>query len=388
MGPLDGIRVVEIGSIGPGPYCAMLLADLGADIIRLDRLDQGAPVGPGSDHRFQLLNRGRRSAGVDLKHPDAAELVLDLVAEADVLIEGFRPGVVERLGIGPKPCLARNPGLIYGRMSGFGQEGPRSREVGHDLNFIAVNGVLSAVGRAGQPPTPPLNMVGDLGGGGLILAFGILAALLHRSRSDEGQVVDAAAIDGSAILAAPLFSWFDTGQWSERGTNMIDSGAPYYDSYETADGRWLAVGSVEPKFYRALLEVLELDPEDLPDQDDVSAWPQMKRTFADVIRTRTRDEWCRRFDGLEACVHPVLELDELESDPHLKARGTFVRHEGLLQPAPAPRFSATPARLGLPPALPGEHTVEVLLDWGIAKERVAELERSGAIGGVGSVNQQ
>ena len=353
-GPLAGVRVVEIGSLGPGPFCCMMLADMGADVLRIDRVAAGQPVGPGADHSTELLNRGRRSVGVDLKHPDGCGLVLDLVARADALVEGFRPGVAERLGIGPEPCLARNPRLVYGRMTGYGQDGPRAQTVGHDLNYIAANGVLSMIGRRGQPPTPPLNLVADTGGGGLVLAFGILAALLSRERTGVGQVIDAAMIEGAAVLAAPFYAWSQTGAWSsERGTNMIDSGAPYYDVYQTADGRWLSVAAVEPRFYRVLLDILGLAPESLPGQNDRSAWPGMKDRFAAVIRTRTRADWCARAEGREACIAPVLEADELESDAQLRGRGSFVRHHGILQPAPAPRFSQTPPRLSLPPPAPG-----------------------------------
>jgi alpha-methylacyl-CoA racemase len=379
-GPLAGLRVVEIGSLGPGPFCCMMLADLGADVIRIDRVAPGDPVGPGADHATELLNRGRRSAGVDLKHPEGVALVLDLAARADALVEGFRPGVAERLGIGPAACLARNPRLVYGRMTGYGQDGPRAQTAGHDLNYIAANGVLSMIGRQGQPPTPPLNLVADTGGGGLVLAFGILAALLSREQTGAGQVIDAAMIEGAAVLAAPFYAWAQTGQWSaERGTNMIDSGAPYYDVYQTADGRWLSVAAVEPHFYQVLLDVLGLAGEPLPGQDDRSAWPRLRERFAAVIRTRTRDEWCARAEGRDACIAPVLGPGELDCDPQLRARGSFVRHHGIVQPAPAPRFSQTPARLSLPPPVPGQHTREALTDWGISRERVAALHGSGAV---------
>ena len=379
-GPLESVRVVEIGSLGPGPFCCMMLADMGADVIRVDRVAGEGPVGPGADHAVELLNRGRRSAGVDLKHPDGAGLVLDLVARADVLVEGFRPGVAERLGIGPQQCLARNPRVVYGRMTGYGQDGPRAQTAGHDLNYIAANGVLSMIGRRGQPPTPPLNLVADIGGGGLVLAFGILAALLSREQTGAGQVIDAAMIEGAAVLAAPFYAWAQTGQWSsERGTNMIDSGAPYYDVYQTSDGRWLSVAAVEPRFYRELLDVLGLTGEDLPGQDDRTAWPGLKDRFAAVISTRTRDEWCARAEGRDVCIAPVLDAGELESDPQLHARGSFVRHDGILQPAPAPRFSATPARLSLPPPRPGQHTTDALTDWGISEQRLAALRQNGAV---------
>jgi alpha-methylacyl-CoA racemase len=380
-GPLAGVRVVEIGSIGPGPFCAMMLADLGAEVVRIDRLEESGPVGPSEDHGNELVNRGRRSVRVDLKNPRGAEVVLDLVSRADVLIEGFRPGVTERLGIGPDVCLARNPRLVYGRMTGYGQDGPDAMTAGHDLNYLAANGVLGMIGRQGQPPTPPLNLVGDIGGGGLILAFGILAALVERAASGDGQVVDAAMVDGAAVLATSFFGWSQSGEWSsERGTNMIDSGAPYYDVYETADGRWLSVASVEPRFYAALLQLLELDPADLPQQDDRAEWPRTKELFASVIKTRTRDEWSALADGVEVCVAPVLDVDEVEKDAHLSARQTFVRFDGVLQPAPAPRFSRTQAGLSRRPPLPGQHTVEALTDWGCSAADIQAWLGAKAIG--------
>jgi alpha-methylacyl-CoA racemase len=380
-GPLSGIRVVEIGGIGPGPFCAMLLADLGADVLRVDRVAGGGLVGPSDDHTTELLNRGRRSIAVDLKHPDGPEVVLSLVEQADVLMEGFRPGVTERLGIGPDACVARNPKLVYGRMTGYGQDGPMAQAVGHDLNYVAQSGVLSMIGRHGQPPTPPLSLVGDFGGGGMVLALGICAALVERQASGRGQVIDAAMVEGAALLATPFFGYVQNGSWStERGTNIVDSGAPFYDVYETSDRRWLSVGAMEPQFYGALLSLLGLDGDpDLPDQHDRAAWPAMKERFAAIIATRTRDEWCAAAAGVEACVAPVLGPDEVEQDPHNAARGTFVRHEGLMQPAPAPRFSRTPTALGLRPPLPGEHTTEALADWGLAPDRVAALREAGAI---------
>ncbi len=379
-GPLAGLRVVEIGSIGPGPFCAMLLADLGAEIIRIDRVQDAGPVGPSANHGNELVNRGRRSVKVDLKHPRGAEVVLGLVERADVLIEGFRPGVTERLGIGPEVCLARNPRLVYGRMTGYGQAGPDAMKAGHDMNYIAANGVLGMIGRRDQPPTPPLNLVGDLGGGGLMLALGVLAAIVERGTSGAGQVIDAAMVDGSAVLATSFFGWAQSGEWApERGTNMIDSGAPYYDVYETADGGWLSVASVEPRFYAALLGLLELDPQTLPDQDDRSAWPALKELFASVIKTRSRDEWADRAADLEVCVAPVLNVDEVEKDPHLAARGTFVEFEGVLQPAPAPRFSRTAAALTRRPPLPGEHTEDALTDWGCAANDIRDWLDAGVI---------
>lgn len=379
-GPLAGMRVLEIGSIGPGPLCAMLLADLGADVLRIDRVSPGAPVGPNEDYAHELLNRGRRSAAIDLKQERSAEAVLRLVEQADALVEGFRPGVAERLGIGPEKCLERNPRLVYGRMTGYGQSGPMAQAVGHDLNYIALSGVLAMIGRRDQPPTPPLNLVGDGGGGGLMLAFGILAACWERNRSGVGQVIDAAMIDGSALLATPFFGYVQTGGWSERGTNFGDSGAPFYDVYETADGRWLSVAALEPRFYETLLEVLGLDEEDPSFQYDRVRWPATKRRFAEAIRSRTRAEWCERAEGKEACIAPMLEFDELERHPQLQARGTFVRHAGVLQPAPAPRFSRTPGGLSRRPPLPGEHTRSALTDWGFSPKYLDELQDAGVIG--------
>ncbi len=380
-GPLAGIRVVEIGSLGPGPFCAMVLADLGADVIRVDRASGGGLVGPSANYRTELLNRGRRSVAVDLKHPRGAEVVLDLVEHADALIEGFRPGVTERLGIGPDECLARNPRLVYGRMTGYGQDGPMAQAVGHDLSYVALSGVLSLVGRRGQPPTPPLSLVGDFGGGGLLLALGLLAALIERGTSGPGQVVDAAMTEGSALLGTAFFGYLQTGEWDpERGTNIVDSGAPFYDVYETADGRWLSVAALEPHFYANLLELLGIADEPRPDQRDRSRWPEMKERFAAAIRTRTRDEWCAAAAGIEACVAPVLTFDEVEHDPQLKARSAFVRNDGLLQPAPAPKFSRTPAKLSRRPPVPGEHTSEALADWGLTDDRIAELIEQRAVG--------
>ena len=378
-GPLKGIRVVEIGSIGPGPFCAMLLADLGADIIRVDRVTGGGLVGPNADPRAEVMNRGRRSIAVDLKSPDGAEVVLSLVEQADVLIEGFRPGVTERLGIGPEDCAARNPGLVYGRMTGFGQDGPMAQAVGHDLNYVALSGVLSMIGRKDQPPTPPLSLVGDFGGGGYLLAFGILAALLERARSGTGQVIDAAMVEGAALLSTAFFGFASAGTWkSERGTNLVDSGAPFYDVYETSDGRWLSVASIEPHFYHDLVALLDL-PADLPDQNDEAEWPAMKKIFANAVKKRTRDEWTAAAEGLKPCVAPVLDAAEAATHPHNAARKTFVTYDGLNQPAPAPKFSRTPASIDGPPPLPGEHTVEALRSWGLEQKQIDEWRASGAV---------
>lgn len=379
-GPLAGMKVVEIGSIGPGPFCAMLLADLGADVLRIDRVRGAGLVGPNADHGAELMHRGRRSVAVDLKHPDGAEVVLELAKQSDVLMEGFRPGVAERLGIGPEDCDSRNPRLVYGRITGFGQDGPLAQHVGHDLNYVALSGVLSMIGRQGQPPTPPLNLVGDFGGGGFLLALGILAALFERQQSGRGQVVDAAMVEGSALLATCFFGFIQTGGWTaERGTNLVDSGAPFYDTYETADGRWLSVAAIEPHFYQDLVRMLGL-PDDLPDQNDRAAWPELKKLFATTLRTRTRDEWCAAAEGLNPCVAPVLEMDEAAAHPQNVARETFTRFEGLTQPAPAPKFSRTPASLRRRPPMPGEHTIEALRDWGLEAAHIDGWQRTGAIG--------
>ncbi|HEY3772197.1 MAG TPA: CaiB/BaiF CoA-transferase family protein [Solirubrobacteraceae bacterium] len=380
-GPLSGVRVVELGSIGPGPFCGMLLSDLGAEVLRVDRASGAELVGPSADFRDELMQRGRRSVAVDLKHPDGAGIVLDLVEQADVFFEGFRPGVCERLGIGPDECMARNPRLIYGRMTGYGQTGPMAQAVGHDLNYIAQSGVLGLIGRADQPPTPPLAFTGDFGGGGMTLALGILAALIERATSGRGQVIDAAMIEGSAVLATCFFGFLQNGTWTKvRGTNIVDSGAPFYDAYETADGRYLSVAAMEPRFYANLLTLLELDPATLSDQNDRARWPEMKPVFAAAVRRRTLADWLERAEGVEACVAGVMTLDEIPDDPHLTARGSFVHHEGRLQPAPAPRFSRTPTALSYPPPLPGEHTREALADWGFDAERIDALLAAGVAG--------
>ncbi len=379
-GPLAGMRVVEIGSIGPGPFCAMLLADLGADVIRVDRLSGAALVGPNSDFRTELLNRGRRSVAVDLKSPQGRDVVLELVERADALIEGFRPGVTERLGIGPAACLARNPRLVYGRMTGFGQDGPLAQAVGHDINYVAQSGALSMIGRAGAPPTPPLSLIGDFGGGGMVLAFGILAALWEAHSSGRGQVIDAAMAEGAALLSTAFFGFRQTGVWGERGHNIVDSGAPFYDVYETADGGFVAVGAMEAHFYAQLLEVLGLDPADLPDQHDQAQWPAMKKVFADTIRLRSREEWVDRAAGHDACLSPVLAPEEAFIERHNAERGTFVEVAGLRQPAPTPRFDRTPAVVDRPPPAPGEHTRSALISWGVAPTQVDAWESAGAVG--------
>jgi alpha-methylacyl-CoA racemase len=374
------MKVVEVASLGPGPFCAMVLADLGADVIRVDRAAGSALIGPSSDFRTEVLHRGRQSVAVDLKHPDGRDLVLDLAAGADALIEGFRPGVAERLGIGPEDCLVRNPRLIYGRMTGFGQEGPMSQVVGHDINYVAHSGLLSLIGRAGQAPTPPLSLVGDFGGGGLLLALGVLAAVWESRSSGRGQIIDAAMCDGAALLGAAFYGFWSTGAWNrQRGANIVDTGAPYYDAYETSDGKFVAVAGMEAKFYTELVDLLGLDPRELPDRDDTTNWPRMKTQFADAIRRRTRAEWVAATARRETTLTAVLDPDEAVADEHNRARVAFVEIDGVTQPAPAPRFSRTPASVDRPPPIPGEHTREVLSAWGIDDARVGRLELAGTI---------
>ncbi|MFC8386593.1 CaiB/BaiF CoA transferase family protein [Nocardia sp. NPDC057272] len=378
-GPLAGIRIVELGGVGPTPFAAMLLSDLGADIIRLDRppgYDGGAPI----NARFNLLNRGRRSAVFDLKKPAAVEAVLRLVAEADVVLEGFRPGVAEKLGLGPEQCTAVNPALVYGRMTGWGQFGPLAQDPGHDVNYISLTGVLHSVGRAGEPPAIPLNLAGDFGGGSLYLALGVVSALLESRTSGRGQVVDAAMVDGSASLMTLFYGLFAAGYWSdERGVNRLDSGAPWYNVYETADGGWVSVGANESRFWRNLLRIMEIDESEMPDQHDKSQWPSVHKRFTSVLLTKTRDEWCALAEGQEACLAPVLSLTEAPRHAHLRARGTFVDMDGVVQPAPAPRFSRTPGMIQRPPAEPGEHTDEVLHDWGFTATELTALRDQQAI---------
>lgn len=378
-GPLEGVKVIEIAGLGPAPFCAMLLADMGADVVVVDRADQVTGAPPESA-RGNVYGRGRRSLGVDLKQPDGVEVVVRLADTADVFIEGFRPGVAERLGVGPDVLRARNPRLIYGRMTGWGQSGPSADRAGHDINYISLAGPLAHIGRKGQLPTPPLNLVGDFGGGGMLLAFGIACALAERARSGEGQVIDAAMIDGAAILSAPIAAAFALGFFhAERGTNWLDSGAHYYDVYECADGELLSIGAIEPKFYANLLAGLGLAGEELPDQNDASSWPAMKERFASILATKPRAEWLEVFAHPDNCVTPVLRYGEVLGDPHVAARETYVEVGGVLQPNPAPRFDRTPATLDRPPAAPGEHTDEVLAAFGFEEARIAALRRSGAI---------
>ncbi|MCW6005211.1 CoA transferase [Micromonospora sp. CPCC 205371] len=364
-GPLAGLTVVEIAGIGPAPFAGMVLADLGATVVRVDRIGTSTLPLPISA-RHDLLGRGKRSIGVDLKQPRGAALVRALAARADVLIEGFRPGVAERLGIGPADVHAVNPKLVYGRMTGWGQDGPLAPTAGHDLTYLARTGILHAIGPA-DAPVPPINLLGDYGGGGMLLAAGVLAALWHAERTGTGQVVDAAIVDGAALLATQMFGMLHSGAWQDRrAANLLDGGAPFYGVYETADGKFLAVGPLERRFYAEFAERLGLDPHTTPAQLDIASWPRLRALIGARVATRTRDEWVAVFEGSDACVAPVLTLAEAPSDPHNRARGTFVELDGVTQPAPAPRFTGTPAPTPtLPPPYPGEHTREILVEYRI-----------------------
>ena len=381
-GPLAGVKIVEIAGIGPAPYAAMLLADLGADVLRIER-KQGVAITRqiGMDASKDSSNRSRPSIAVDLKHAEGAALVLDLASGAAALIEGFRPGVMERLGLGPDVCMARNPRLVYGRMTGWGQTGPLASSAGHDINYIALSGMLHTFARAGERPLPPGNTVGDMGGGGLMLAFGIVCGLYEAKSSGRGQVVDAAMFEGAASLGTSLFVMMAMGlQDANRpGTNLSDTGAHFYEVYETKDQRHVAVGAIEPQFYAELLRGLELDPASLPAQMDRRAWPEMKRRFAEIFRSRTREEWERVFSGKDACVSPVLAPAEAARHPHAVARGSFCEPGGVLQPAPVPRFSRTPGAIASPPAIAGPSGDLALDAWGVAAPRVAALRASGAL---------
>jgi alpha-methylacyl-CoA racemase len=374
-GPLQGFKVIEMAGIGPGPFTAMMLADMGAEVLRVDRLNARV-LNPEKD----VLNRGRRSIAVDLKHPDGVQTVLRLVEQADALLEGFRPGVMERLGLGPDECLARNPKLVYGRMTGWGQEGPLAHAAGHDINYIAIAGVLNNFKREGERPVPPNNLVGDFGGGGLLLAFGIVCGLLEASRSGQGQVVDAAMVDGAAVLSTMIHAFVAMGIWQDNpGHNMLDTGAPFYEVYETADGKFMAIGAIEHQFYAELLERSGLKDIELPFQMDRDQWPAMKDQFAALFKTKTRDEWQSILEGTDACAVPVLSMTEAPSHPHNVARQTFVERDGVVQPAPAPRFSRTAGGIASPPPAPGEHTDDALTDWGFTADEVAKLREAGAV---------
>jgi alpha-methylacyl-CoA racemase len=377
MGPLAGVRVLEFEAIGPAPFCGMLLADMGADVLLVDR-----PSDPGlgleRQRAHDVMLRGRRSVTLDLKSPDGVAAARLVAPRADALVEGFRPGVMERLGLGPDVLLDANPRLVYGRMTGWGQDGPLAPRAGHDINYIALSGVLNAIGRAGSAPVPPLNLVGDFGGGGMLLAFGVACALFAAQRTGKGQVVDAAMVEGSSLLAAMYAGMLHEGTWTEqRGANALDSGAPWYDVYETADGRLVAIGAIEAKFYAALLERLGLADEQLAAQHDRNGWPALRRRFAEVFRSRTRDEWARVFEGSDACFAPVLTFAEARSHAHTLARAGYVEVGGVAQPAPAPRFSRTASAVPSPPPERGALGRQALADWGFAD---AEIDRLAALG--------
>jgi alpha-methylacyl-CoA racemase len=383
-GPLAGYRIVELAGIGPAPFAAMMLADMGADALRIDRL-QAAAGGDPAKPPWDLLNRSRRSIAVDLKHPDGIETVLRLVGRADGLIEGFRPGVTERLGIGPDTCLSLNPRLVYGRMTGWGQEGPYAHTSGHDINYIALSGTLSMIGRRGELPVPPLNLVGDFGGGAMFLAFGMVCGLLEAQKSGLGQVVDTAMVDGAAVLATMIYALGSLGVWNpERGSNLLDTGAWFYEVYETADGQQVSFGSLEPQFYGELLRLTGLaDDVDgqgpLPHQMDRESWPAMKQRLAAIVKSKSRDEWCLVMEGSDVCFAPVLGAAEAPGHPHNAQRGTFTEVAGVVQPAPAPRFSRTPGAIGRPPPHAGQHTDEALADWGFTAAEIAELRQVSAV---------
>lgn len=378
MGPLNGLRVIELASIGPGPMCAMLLADLGADVLRIDRIEPsglGVPV----DKRFEVTGRSRRSVALDFKQAAGIDAALRLIDKADVLIEGWRPGVAERLGLGPEQCHARNPGLVYGRMTGFGQTGPLAHAAGHDLNYIALTGALHAIGGPGKP-VPPLNLVGDYGGGALYLAFGLMAALFERSRSGQGQVVDAAMVDGAASLTAIFHGLLAAGRWNldARAANLLDGGAPFYDTYETADGKHVSLGPLEPKFFAELAQRIGLDQRFVQKQYDTRLWPEMREAIAATLRSKTRDEWTALLEGTDVCYAPVLTLAEAPKHRQATERGAFVEVNGVVQPAPAPRFSRTQADMPRPPVAPGEHTRSVLAEAGFSADEITALHASGA----------
>jgi alpha-methylacyl-CoA racemase len=375
-GPLTGIRVVELSGLGPAPYACMLLAELGADVIRVGRPGGGGHlISPEIDN----LNRSRPSVAVDLKSPDGREVLLRLLDRADVLVEGNRPGVVERLGVGPEDALARNPRLVYARMTGWGQHGPLAARAGHDINYLGLTGALHAIGTADKPVVP-LNIGADFGGGSMFLVVGILAALLERAGSGQGQVVDAAMVDGASSLVTMIYGMLGGGLWQDRrAANLLDGGAPFYDTYTCADGRHVAVGALEPQFYAALLEGTGLTGALAGGQYDVAQWPEHRRRFAEVFASRTRDEWAAAFAGTDACVTPILSLREAPADPHLVARGTFVELDGVTQPAPAPRFSRTPGGVRGGQRLPGADTREVLSEWGFADDEVERLLTGGAV---------
>lgn len=380
QGPLSGIKVVELAGIGPGPMCGMLFGDLGADVIRIDR-QQAADLGiDRGSNKWDLLNRSKRSVAANLKSSEGVETVLSLVEKADILIEGMRPGVTERLGLGPDECWARNPQLVYGRVTGWGQEGPIAHSAGHDMNYIALTGALHAIGRKDSGPVPPLNLVGDFGGGALYLAFGCLAAVIEAKESGKGQVVDAAMIDGASNLMTAIYGMKAAGRWQQtRGSNILDTGAHFYDVYETKDGKHVSIGSIEKKFYAELLEKTGIAPAEMSEQMNPEKWPEYRQKLADVLRTKTRDEWCEIMEGSDVCFAPVLDMDEAPNHAHNKARDTFVDIDGVVQPNAAPRFSRTPNGLPTVAPDPGQNTDEALAEWGFSADEIKRLKASGAV---------
>jgi alpha-methylacyl-CoA racemase len=377
MGPLKNLKIIEFAGIGPGPFCAMMLSDMGADIIRLER--KGAePRYFGA--KFQVLNRGRLSAGIDLKNPEGKKAALRLIDQADALLEGFRPGVMERLGFGPDICLNRNPKLVYGRITGWGQNGSLAQAAGHDINYIAISGALHSFGRRGEKPVPPLNLVGDFGGGGMLLAFGMVCALFEARQSGLGQVVDASVVDGSAALMASIFGAWSSGTWKdERGVNRLDTGAHYYDTYETADGKYISIGSIEPQFYALMVQKAGVEDEGFHPQTDEENWPRLKDKLVEVFKTKTRDEWCEIMLGTDVCFAPVLSLEEAVHFPPNVERKTFIDMDGVVHPTPAPRLSRTPPEIQGPPSYPGADTKQALKEWGFSDEDIVQLQKSGAI---------
>ncbi|MGH3650938.1 MAG: CaiB/BaiF CoA transferase family protein [Acidimicrobiia bacterium] len=376
-GPLQGLVIIELAGLGPAPFCGMVLADLGAEVVRIERIGGGGLIMASPEN--DLLNRGKTSVAVDLKHEDGVEVVLALVARGDALIEGFRPGVTERLGLGPAQCLARNPALVYGRMTGWGQDGPLAATAGHDIDYLALSGALHSIGPADRP-IPPLNLVADFGGGGMLLALGVLAGVIHARETGEGQIVDAAMIDGSALLMASHHGYMADGWWlPQRESNLLDGGAPFYTTYETSDGAHVAVGALEPQFFTALLVGLDIDPGEIGPQDDREGWPAMRQRLATRFKERSRDEWAANFSGTDACVAPVLSMAEAPAHEHNRQRSTFVELRGVLQPGPAPRFSTSPASIGSPPPLPGSDTDRVLTAAGFSPEEIGKLREAGAI---------
>jgi alpha-methylacyl-CoA racemase len=378
-GPLAGLKVIELVGLGPGPFAGMLLADMGADVLRIDRIEAARAVDR-SLPASSAMNRGKWSLAVDLKHPEGVATLLRLVERADALFEVFRPGVAERLGFGPDVCLARNPRLIYGRLTGWGQEGPYAHAAGHDIDYLALAGALEPLGRAGQPPTPPINVLADFAGGGMLLAFGMACAAFERATSGKGQVIDAAMVDGAALMLTPFYAARATGFWGPRGTNFLDTGAPFYEAYETADGGWVAVGAIEPQFYAELRSRLGLADDAIFDaQWDKEQWPAQKARLAAVFHTKTRDEWCELLEHTDACFAPALAPTEAPDHPHNRARHTFLRVNDVPQPGPAPRFSRTPATVARPPTHAGDDADEALAAWGFTTAQIGELRAAGAI---------